>query len=215
MIITIGRQIGSGGREIAQKLAEKFGCTLYDKELLSIAARESGFSEHFFEENDEKKGFFRSLLPSAGRTFSMGNIYRSEFSDDSLFQFQSDAILKAADEGSCVFVGRCADYVLRERDDVVNVFVTANIDDRIRRVKERRDCDDDRARRLIEKGESRRASYYNYYTGKRWGDSASYDLCVNSSMLGIDATTQFIAEFIQLTINNSHSTLNTPHSTKQ
>ena len=208
MIITIGRQIGSGGREIAQKLAEKFGCTLYDKELLSIAARESGFSEHFFEENDEKKGFFRSLLPSAGRTFSMGNIYRSEFSDDSLFQFQSDAILKAAGNGSCVFVGRCADYILRERDDVVNIFVTANIDDRIRRVQERRECIDDRARRIIEKGESRRASYYNYYTGKRWGDSASYDLCVNSSLLGIDATTQFIAEFI-------HSTLNTPRSTKQ
>ena len=197
MIITIGRQIGAGGREIAQKLADEFGCTLYDKELLSMAARESGFSEEYFEQNDEQKGFFRSLLAGPGRGFSAGNFYRNEFSGDNLFQFQSDAIRKAADEGSCVFVGRCADYVLRERDDVVNIFVTANIDDRIRRVQERRECIDDRARRIIEKGESQRATYYNYYTGKRWGDSASYDLCVNSSLLGIDATVEFIAEFIR------------------
>ncbi|MBR6446164.1 MAG: cytidylate kinase-like family protein [Prevotella sp.] len=197
MIITIGRQIGAGGREIAQKLAEEFGCTFYDKELLSMAARESGFSEEFFEQNDEQKGFFRSLLTGPGRGFSMGNFYRNEFSGDNLFQFQSDAIRKAADEGSCVFVGRCADYVLRERDDIVNIFVTANLDDRIRRVQERRECVEDKAQRVIEKGESQRATYYNYYTGKRWGDSASYDLCVNSSLLGIDATVQFIAEFIR------------------
>ena len=127
----------------------------------------------------------------------MGNFYRNEFSGDNLFQFQSDAIRKAADEGSCVFVGRCADYVLRERDDIVNIFVTANLDDRIQRVQKRRECAEDKARRVIEKGESQRATYYNYYTGKRWGDSASYDLCVNSSLLGIDATVQFIAEFIR------------------
>ena len=107
-----------------------------------------------------------------------------------------------------MFVGRCADYILRDFPNVLNIFVTADLNERAKMVAERNECSLDDAKKIIQNIESSRASYYNYYTGKRWGDSASYDLCVNSSLLGIDATTQFIAEFI-------HSTLNTPRSTKQ
>lgn len=197
VLINIGRQLGSGGRIIAQQLANEFGCTFYDREILNLAAQESGFSEEFFEQADEHKGFFRSLLQHPGRSIATGNFYHSQFSEESLFQFQSDAIRKAAAQGSCVFVGRCADYVLRDFANCVNIFVTAHIDDRISRVQERHRCSADEARHIIEKGEARRASFYNYYTGKRWGQAESYDLCVNSSLLGTDETARFVADFIR------------------
>ena len=111
IIICVGRQLGSGGQIIARKLAEEFGCKLYDREILNLAAKESGFSEKIFEQNDEHKGFFRALLSGHGRSFAINNFYQKEFSEENLFQFQADAISKAASEGPCVFVGRCADYV--------------------------------------------------------------------------------------------------------
>ena len=161
LLICVGRQIGSGGRVIAQRLAKEFGCQFYDSELLNLAAKESGFSEKFFKQNDEHKGFFRTLLQNHGRSFSMGSFYQSEFSEESLFKFQCDAIAKAAAEGPCVFVGRCADYVLRDEPGMVSIFVTADDDDRIHRAMERHHCDYDTARRTIESGESQRATYYN------------------------------------------------------
>ena len=197
VLINIGRQLGSGGRIIARQLADEFGCAFYDREILNLAAQESGFSEEFFEQADEHKGFFRSLLQHPGRSISIGNFYRSQFSEESLFQFQSDAIRKAASQGSCVFVGRCADYVLRDFPNCVNIFITAHMEDRIRRVQQRDDCSADKARHIIEKGEASRAAFYNYYTGKRWGHAESYDLCLNSSWLGIDDTTRFAADFIK------------------
>ena len=123
--------------------------------------------------------------------------YNNKFSQESLFQFQSDAIKKAANENSCVFVGRCADYVLREYENTVSVFITANMKDRTARVSRRHLCDEETAERIIENQESDRSSYYNYYTGKKWGHSASYDLCINSSILGIEKTEEFIKEFIR------------------
>ena len=197
LIICVGRQLGSGGRIIAKLLAERFGARLYDRELLNLAAKESGFSEKFFEQNDERKGFLRSRFHLRIPHISDVNFYRNEFSEDSLFLFQSEAIRKAASEGPCVFVGRCADYVLRDRANVVSVFITADLDDRIRCVQERRECTEEEARRIVQHGESQRSTYYNFYTGKRWGDAASYDLCVNSSILGIEATTELIAGFIK------------------
>ena len=156
IIINVGRQLGSGGLVIAKRLAGDLGCNFYDKELLNLAAKESGFSEKFFEQNDEKKGFFRSLFHMHAPFVSDSNFYNNKLSQESLFQFQSDAIRKAAEAHSCVFVGRCAD----------------------------------------ESKEASRASYYNYYTGKVWGHSTSYDLCINSSILGMDGTVEFIKEFI-------------------
>ncbi len=197
LIINIGRQIGSGGREIAKRLAEEFGCKFYDKELLNLAAKESGFSEKFFEQNDERKGFMKSLFHIHVSFQGENNLYKNNFSQESLYQFQSDAIRKAADEGNCVFVGRTADYVLRDYKNTINIFISANLDQRIQRVCKRRGLDRAAARKLIRSQEDNRASYYNYYTGKHWGHAESYDLCINSSLLGIEETERFIAAFIR------------------
>lgn len=197
IIINIGRQLGSGGRVIAQKLAQEFDCQFYDKEILNLAAKESGFSEKIFEQNDEHKGFLKSLFHMRVPHVSDVNFYKSNISQEGLFQFQSDAIRKAAKKGSCVFVGRCADYILRDMPNVVNIFVTADIDWRAEQVIKRHQCTKEEALKIIHHAESSRASYYNYYTGKRWGDAASYDLCVDASILGIDATEQYIADFIR------------------
>lgn len=196
IIINVGRQLGSGGLIIAKMLAKDFGCNFYDRELLNLAAKESGFSEKFFEQNDEKKGFFRSLFHIHAPFMSDSNFYNNKLSQESLFQFQSDAIRKAAAEHSCVFVGRCADYVLRDFKNTVSIFITADMDERIQRVCKRHECSEEEAKKIIESKESTRSSYYNYYTGKEWGHSTSYDLCINSSILGMDGTEEFIKEFI-------------------
>jgi cytidylate kinase len=197
IIICVGRQLGSGGHDIGRMLALDLNAKYYDRELMNLAAKESGLSERVFEQHDERKSFLRSFLhlPNgmAGAGYS-----RQGFSQDSFFQFQSEAIRKAADDSSCVFVGRCADYVLRDRDDVVSVFITAAMDFRIEQVMAKQHfATPQQARRFIEQGEARRADYYNYYTGKRWGEAASYDLCIDSSVLGLAETEKFIADFVR------------------
>ncbi|WP_297243799.1 cytidylate kinase-like family protein [uncultured Prevotella sp.] len=201
IIINVGRQIGSGGRIIARMLADDFKCGFYDRELLTLAAKESGFCEKFFEQNDEQKGFFHSLFHLHSPFVGDGGFYDNEFSQEGLFKFQSDTIRRLAEAGSCVFVGRCADYVLRDFKNVVNVFITANMDDRISEIRKRKECTEAEAMKLIESGEKGRSTYYNYYTGKKWGDSSSYDLCVNTSLLGLEATEAYIKEFIQKVLN--------------
>ncbi len=197
IIINIGRQIGSGGHDVAKLIAEHFNCKFYDREVLNLAAKESGFDERFFAQNDEKKGFFRSLFHISSPHLGGSTFYGNDLSQEGLFKLQSDAIRKAAQDHSCVFVGRCADYVLRDMPGVVNIFVTADMTDRIRNVMERKQCTESEARKMIEQGESQRATYYNYYTGKHWGHSNAYDLCVNTSRMGIEATAQHICEFIK------------------
>ena len=201
IIICVGRQLGSGGHDIARMLALDFNAKYYDQELLNLAAKESGISEKFFEQNDERRGFFRSLFHMQASHVGDNNLYNNDFSQENLFKFQSDAILKAADEGSCVFVGRCADYVLRERKDVVSVFVSASKRFRIDQIMAKQDLDAPSANRYIKQRESQRASYYNYYTGKKWGSAESYDLCIDSSVLGLQATEKFIADFIRKRFN--------------
>ena len=197
IIINVGRQLGSGGHDIGRMLALDFQAKYYDRELLNLAAKESGFSEKIFEQNDEKKGFFRGLLNMGSPHVNGGSVYKSSFSQESLFQFQSDAIRKAAKEGSCVFVGRCADYVLRDFDNTVNIFITASMDYRIDQIMNKQHLDRDHARKFIEQKESKRADYYNYFTGKKWGAAESYDLCVDSSILGLVETEKLIATFIR------------------
>ena len=197
IIINIGRQLGSGGHDIGRMLALDFQAKYYDRELLNLAAKESGLSEKIFEQNDEKKGFFRGLLNLGSPHVSSGRVYNSRVSQESLFQFQSEAIKKAANEGSCVFVGRCADYVLRNLPNTVSVFVTASMDYRVHQIMNKRHLDEDAARKFIEQGESERATYYNYYTGKKWGAAESYDLCIDSSVLGLVETEKIIAQFIK------------------
>ena len=197
IIINIGRQLGSGGHDIGRMLALDFQAKYYDRELLNLAAKESGLSEKIFEQNDEKKGFFRGLLNLGSPHVSSGRVYNSGVSQESLFQFQSEAIKKAANEGSCVFVGRCADYVLRNLPNTVSVFVTASMDYRVQQIMNKRHLDEDAARKFIEQGESERSTYYNYYSGKKWGAAESYDLCIDSSVLGLVETEIIIAQFIK------------------
>jgi cytidylate kinase len=198
IIINVGRQVCAGGLEIGRLLADEFHAKYYDRELLNLAARESGFSEEFFKRSDERKGFFRSFFNlQRGSSIGSDHFYQSNFSQESLFKFQSDAIIKAAQESSCVFVGRCADYVLRERKNVVSVFVTASMDFRIQQIMTKQDLDRPQARKFIEQREAKRAAYYNYYTGKKWGAAESYDLCIDTSVLGLQATEQLIAYFIR------------------
>ena len=197
VIICVGRQLGSGGHDIARMLAMDFNAKYYDRELLNLAAKESGFSEKIFEQNDEKKGFLRSLLNMQPTQLGGVSLYKSNFSQESLFQFQSDAIRKAAEEESCVFVGHCADYVLRDMPNVVKVFISASMRYRIDQLMAHRSVTPQQAKRIILQEEDRRAAYYNYYTGKKWGAAESYDLCVDSSILGLVETEKLIAEFIR------------------
>lgn len=202
LTIIIGREIGSGGRTIARLIAEKYGCQFYDKEILNLAAQESGFNEKFFEQNDEKKGIFKSLFHMHVPFISDSCFYDSGLSQENLFKIQSDAIRKAAQNGPCVFVGRCADYVLRDFENIINIFITADIEHRVQRVCQRCGCTQQEARKMIDSGERERASYYNYYTGKKWGDSRSYDLCINSGILGTEGTIEIIGNFIDKNIKS-------------
>ena len=197
IIINIGRQLGSGGHVIGRMLALDFNANYYDRELLNLAATQSGFSEKVFEQNDERKGFFRGLLSMGTPHFNSDGVYKSSFSQESLFHFQSDAIKKAAQEGSCVFVGRCADYILRENRNVVNIFISAPMKFRIEQMMSRQNIGSEEARHLIEQEEGHRAQYYNYYTGKKWGMAESYDFCIDSSVLGLAETEKMIAAFVR------------------
>ena len=197
VIITIGRQFGSGGRTVGKKLAEQLGIAYYDKELINLASKESGICGEFFEKADEKNS--GSLLKALAMGFTMNNaIFQSNdyLSNESLFRIQSDVIRKVAAEGSCVLVGRCADYILREDPDCIDVFISAGWKDRICRAMEYNHLEEKEAQEFLRKADKSRASYYNYYTDKIWGAAESYDLCINASLYGIDRTVAFIRSFI-------------------
>lgn len=192
-IITIGRQLGSGGREIGQKLSARLGIAFYDKELIRIASKESGLKEEFFERVDEQKHF--SLFPGLfGFKNSVTDDLFSNYylSNETLFKIQSDVMRRLAEERSSIIVGRCADYVLKERRDCLNLFISANIDDRIRRIAGSHKITEEKAREIIEKTDKGRSAYYNYFSAKAWGAAESYHLCINSSLLGIDSTVDLI-----------------------
>ena len=197
-IITIGRQFGSGGRDVGLKLAESYGIPFYDKELLSRAAKESGFCEEMLQNHDERptNSFLYNLVMD---TYSFG-YNSSSFVDmpisHKVFLAQFVAIKKIADEGPCVIVGRCADYALDGRDNVLNLFIYGYEDDRVRRIMERYDLNEPKALDMIQKKDKQRQSYYNYYSSKKWGRADSYDLCINSSVLGIDGTVKLITQYI-------------------
>ena len=200
--ITVGRELGSGGREVARLLAEEFQCKLYDSEILSLAAKESGFSEDLFKNHDEHHGRLHNLLFSKMPNIGHAHYYSEQVSQGSLFSFQSEVIRREAERGRCVFVGRAADYILREKDDVVSIFVYADLDYRIQKVMERHHCTADEARKLIHKEERKRAVYYDYYTGQRWGERQYYDLCLNSCRLGIKGTAEIVSEYVRQRMKN-------------
>lgn len=199
-IITIGREYGSAGREIGYKVADAFGIKLYDKEMLARAAKESGICEEIFESHDEKptNSFLYSLVMD---TYSMGysgNTYTDMPINHKVFLAQFDAIKKIANEGPCILVGRCADYALESYSNVVSVFIHADMDARIRRIARIYDVTDAKAKDMIVKTDKSRSSYYNYYTNKKWGAASGYNMCIESSKLGIEGTAKAIIETIKI-----------------
>ncbi len=200
IIITIGREFGSGGHDIGEALAKKLGIAFYDKNLLAEAAKESGLCEELFNSQDEKptNSFLYSLVMD---TYSMGytNSYMDMPINHKVFLAQFNTIKSIAEKESCVIIGRCADYALEENPNALKVFIHAPLEDRIQKVKGLYNiAEDNKAKDLINKTDKKRSSYYNYYSSKKWGDTKSYDLTLNSSDLGIDGCVELILKYIEL-----------------
>ena len=193
-IITISRQYGSGGREIGKKLAERLGIPFYDKELITLAAKDSGFAEHLFEKTDSTAT--NSLLYSLSLYGNTMGLYDMPL-NDKLFIAQAKTIKKVADAGPCVIVGRCADYVLRSYPNVLNIFIHSDMESKIRRVVEEYHVESDNIVDLINKTDKKRATYYNYYTGMKWGRAENYHLSLRTDCVGIDGAVETIIRFVE------------------
>ena len=198
IIYTIGREFGSGGRDVGQKLAEKLGISIYDKELLTRAAAESGLCEEIFHMQDEKptSSFLYSLVTD---TYSLSNYHGNTYIDmplsQKVFLAQFDTIKRIAKEDSCVIVGRCADYALSDEPNCINAFIYADKNYRIKRVAHDLGVSESKAKDMVNRTDKERASYYNFYTNKKWGDSRSYDLALNSEKLGIDGCVDMLIRY--------------------
>lgn len=192
IIITIGRQFGSGGKCVADALGNKLGIPVYDHELILKAAQDSGFSAELFVQSDEKRRFFSLSSIFAG---NMNTDTENYMSDKGLFKMQCETIRKIASQGSAIIVGRCSDYILRDIEGVLDVFLTSPAEIRAARVAERMGISLEKAAEMVEKRDKARAEYYNYYTFGDWGVASTYDLCIDSSILGIEETADFIIDF--------------------
>lgn len=194
--ITIGRQFGSGGRETGKKVAQALGIPYYDKELLAVAAKESGLSHQFLQDYDEKptSSFLYSLV--MGQSALMGGPQGLTV-DQMAIKAQREAVLSVADKGSCVIVGRCADYILRDKPGLIRVFISADHDSRVQRICHRDGVTEKEAEENMRKFDKARASYYSFHTDRKWNDASNYDLCINSSRKGIDAAVEQILQFIK------------------
>ena len=199
LIITIGRECGSGGRHIGKKLAEELGIKCYDKELLDQAAKKSGLCRELFETHDEKptSSFLYSLVMDAYSVGYANSAYMDMPLNHKIFLAQFDTIKNIAEEESCVIIGRCADYALADFPNIVTVFITADDDVKIKTLMERHQINEAKAKDVMVKTDKKRASYYNYYSSKRWGDSKSYDLCINSSKVGVEGAIKIIKAFAE------------------
>ncbi|MCD8149699.1 MAG: cytidylate kinase-like family protein [Clostridiales bacterium] len=203
-VITIGREYGSGGLEIGRKLAEKLGIKCYDKELLTIVAQDSGFCEEVIKKNDEHNGsFLYSLVTDtySPSGYGMGNYFNDLPLNHKVFLAQFDTIRKLAAQESCIIVGRCADYALKDTAECISVFIHADMDFRIPRVKadnpDKNFRDDNKVMDYINRIDRKRANYYNYFSNKKWADARSYDLSISSSRRGIDEAVDVIAEYVK------------------
>lgn len=191
-IYTIGRQYGSGGKEVGEKLAKKLGIPFYDRELIKQAAKASGLSEKVFELQDEKA--MNSVLYSlVMNTYSVGS--QSMPLNQQIFLAEQEAIKSIAQKHSCVIVGRCADYALSRNYDCLNIFVMADMDIRVNNVSNRFDVSEQKAQGIIQKREKERAAYYNFYTSKKWADAKSYDLMLNAGKISTEECTDVILEY--------------------
>ncbi len=198
-VITIGRELGSGGKAIGEIIAKNLNIPIYDSRLIQMAAEESGFNPDLFKNADEKteKG---SVASSLARNITspfaaLGNFYKNSVSNESLFEVQSEIIHEKASTENCIIVGRCADYILREHPRLLKVFIRADYNDRVKFVCERYELTPAKARKLIDKTDNQRSEYHDFYSETNWGDSRAYDICVNSSLLGLEGTAEFLLEF--------------------
>ncbi|MCD7833076.1 MAG: cytidylate kinase-like family protein [Lachnospiraceae bacterium] len=194
VVVTIGRQFGSGGHEIGEKLAKKLGIKFYDKELIKVIAKQSGLCEKVLESYDEKPT--NSLLYSIVMDVYPSAMYTGPTLDQQIYQANYDAIKQLGEE-SCVIVGRCADYILRDMPELVSVFVHANSDFRAERIAEEYQLPDAKVRDMLVKTDKKRASYYNFQSEKKWGAASSYNLCIESSSIGIAGSVELIENYIR------------------
>ncbi len=205
LVVTIGRECGSGGRQIGKAVAERMGISFYDEELLSLAAKNSGLCEDIFRTHDEKpvSSFLYSLVVDS---YSLGYV-GTGYSEDNMplnqrvFLAQFDTIRQLAEQESCVIVGRCADYALAEHPNTMNIFISGEEEDKVHTLMKRYDMTEDKARSYMNKTDKQRASYYNFYTNKKWGSVDSYDMCINSSRVGMDRCVNLIVHFAYSMVN--------------
>lgn len=192
VVISIGRQFGAGGRTIGQRLAKELGYKYYDKELIPLAAASIGFDPKVFEVIDECPKFLRFF-----KSFSdSGTSDLNYMSNGKLFEVQSEVLRQLANEGPCVIVGRCSDYVLRDNEKLLSVFFHASMVQRIKTVMTRNGVNEKDALKMMKRNDNNRRNYYATYTGKKWGDGASYDMCLNVSKLGEDKVVEIIKNSI-------------------
>lgn len=200
-VITISRQYGSGGRFVAKKLAERLNIPFYDNELITMAAKESGYAENMFENAEQQSS--HSLLYSLSIFGTAAGVYGLPLSDK-VYLVQSEIIKKCAAEGSCIIVGRCADYILSDSSHkVINFYLYSDIESRIERVKEHYNCQCNDIESEIIKRDKKRAAYYNYYTTRRWGDTENYHLSLNVDAVGIDSCVDILEAFVKSYLNNN------------
>lgn len=192
IIINIGRQFGSGGKSIAVEIGRELGIQVFDREIISKAAEESGFSKELFEKNDEKRSLFRFSSFFGAERF--GGAHAASVGDDQLFKIQSEVIRDIALKQSAIFVGRCSNYILRDMS-CLDVFIKAPMEDRVGRVSKREGIPEEEAQEIIEKQDRTRQTFYNFFSFGNWGQASDYDLCIDSSLLGIEGTARFIIEF--------------------
>ena len=199
LVITIGRQYGSAGRHIGEELAKKLGIKFYNNELISLAAQKSGMAHHVVGEADERATNSLLYTLAMGSSFWGGNagVAFDMPINDKLFVTQSDIIKELADEGSAVFIGRCADYVLRGYPNLIKLFIHAPLEFRAQHIAELHNVTPEKAKDIIVKTDKRRANYYNYYTGQKWGKLDGFDLCVDSSRLGIETTAEMLYQYVE------------------
>ena len=201
--ITIGRQLGSGGKFIGNRLSRQLSIPCYDKELIQLASQESGLGKEFFEKIDEKSSYSFLGKYFGFRSGFMGNNEINYLCNETLFKIQSDIIRNLAEKESCIFIGRCADYILRDFQNCLNIFISADIEDRIRRIVQDEKITEKEAQIRIKRGDKKRSAYYNYYSNKVWGMASSYDLCFNSSFLSLEEIVELIEKQIKLKFPNS------------
>ncbi len=199
-IITISREFGSGGREIGKNLANQLGIPFYDKELLELASKESGICKELFVSHDESytNSLLYSLVMGAYPVSPDGKINPEMPLNHRIFLAQFETIKKIAEEGPCIIVGRCADYILKDNDNVINFFIMGNMPQKKRRILERYDIEKNKVEDFIRKTDKRRANYYNYYSDMKWGEAKNYDLCINSSKTGLDGAVELMKAYINI-----------------